>query len=198
MNAIRTADTSPVVPSGVASVSEEVMSRALWTGCISRLFELRESEASPKKGEELTRAIEAAKADVVNTQAAMAKLLDFYLTGDPVKPVWQKKNEALSRDHHQAQATVERLRGELETQDRQHANQESLAQRIEALIVLATIQEPTLEKKRAILADVLQGGRVKAFWGPAPLLFLPSRSRGPKTQLVNKTQRRSTDGCYKT
>ncbi len=94
----------------------------------------------------------------------IALLLDVYLTAGLDKGAFKAKNDALNDRKAAAQAEADAILREREAKDQKRATEQSLEQRVGAVLDELVLGEPTLERKRQVLGDLLSGGRVIAGW----------------------------------
>jgi DNA invertase Pin-like site-specific DNA recombinase len=145
------------------SIPERSMSTALWSACLSRLVEIKKSESAPANGTDVAAAIDAARGKLSAVQGKLLRLAEMREDGLD-RATWKARNDALNQSLALAQAEVDRLVREREVKARKRANEESILDKVGALLAALVEQDPPLEKKRAILADLLQGERVRVSW----------------------------------
>jgi hypothetical protein len=117
------------------------------------------------------------------------------------RATWKARNDVLGQSLSLAQAEVDRLVRERQIKERKRANEESVADKVGTLLATLLEQDSPLERKRAILADLLQGERVRVSWpkrtaygtSPSCIITLPAfGSLPPMTRTIDAAKEEFT------
>lgn len=136
----------------------------LWTATLCRLLQIRKAEGDSKKAADFDQTIQTAKERVQAFQKRVDTLLDAYTSEDITKDDWKIANGKLQSERGKAVAHLEHLQGEQRLLQQRRATEATVEARVKAVINELGQGTPTLERKRAILRDILVGSRVIVAW----------------------------------
>ncbi len=161
-------------PAKCGSIRQEYMETYVWALAVSRLVQIQEHEGStPKNEEAFAQVIGHARGRVAAIQAELDATLRLHLKGKLDEQTWERQNDALLRERADAEAEMHKATREREAHLQKRANEETVEARIRTILDELVHGAPTLERKREILADILQGGRVVASWKKGLKLTIP-------------------------
>ncbi len=103
---------------------------------------------------------------MINAQK-LDRLVALYAEGDIDKAALSRNTERLRADKLSAQAESDRIEREHQERLQRQQGEFSLQARVEALLQELMRRVPSLERRRQILADILQCGRALIAWGTA-------------------------------
>lgn len=149
------------------SMPERKFSAVLWAATVCRLVQIAQNERTASTGPDaLSAQLKAAKANVAQVSAEIGRLLDVYLSAGLEKADWKAKNDPLNERRATAQAEVDRLVQARADHERRKLNEQTVEARVQAVLreLGRSRQHVTLERKRQVLADLLQGERVTVTW----------------------------------
>jgi DNA invertase Pin-like site-specific DNA recombinase len=178
---------------GCGSIREHIMTLGVWGAVVARLVEIGKNEATPQNGTDAGAALVAAKEKVSIVQDKLIRLAEMREDGLD-RATWKARNDVLGQSLSLAQAEVDRIVRERQIKERRRANEESVAEKVGTLLAALLEKDPPLERKRAILADLLQGERAQVSWpkrtaygtSPSCILTLPAfGSLPPMTRTID-------------
>lgn len=174
------------------AMPETIFSEALWNAVTRRLVLIKAAEhVENKKIDPYSEKIAVARTEVVKVNEQISRLLDSYLSGLD-KEIWRKRNEELSDAKVRLTAEVERLERMRDEHARQQEAEETLEAKIDAVLREIVWKEPTLDEKRKILGDLLQGAKVRLTFGkrdePSTLTFPPFGSLPEKSYPIGELE----------
>jgi len=108
-------------------------------------------------------AIQASKGKLLAIQGEIGRLADLYLAGLD-KTTWKAKNDQLNERLALAQAELEHVQRDRDAHEQRRANEQSVEARVAAVLAELVQGEPTLDRKREVLSDLLGGQRAVVSW----------------------------------
>lgn len=140
---------------------EDNFAGALWMACIVRLVQIRAHEKKSTKGgaNAYKAELAEAKAKLNVVQEQIDRLVGLYAEAKMDRQALDTNSARLRDQKAVMQAEVGRLEAMKAEHEKQRANRETVEARVEKIITDLMRNEPGLERRRQILADVLQGGR---------------------------------------
>lgn len=149
------------------SFRHDLLENYLWIATVARLVQILKNEGETKgnrAGNYETR-IHEIEAKIVGVNASIGKLVDMMLMGLD-REIFEARNRVLNDEKASLQSELARIKSEREAQARKEAQEQTLESRLRNLLLELVREEPSLERKREVLSDLLNGGRVTVFWGP--------------------------------
>lgn len=160
-------------PRGCGSMPQKALESHLWILTICRLIQIRQHEGERRRRDD-SELISEAKAQVAHVQSQLDKLLELYLEGSLDKATYTPRNQAIQGQKAEAQSRLDQLIREREAAEKKRVTVETVEQRVGAVMAELVRAEPSLDRRREILGDILQGGRVILRWRDAHVtLTLP-------------------------
>ena len=138
---------------------------ALWAIVVCRLVQIQQHERLVMGTEDpFGPQVKAAKGRLEQARAEIGKLVDLYLANQIDKAILTERNVEVDRRKLQAQAELDQLTRQREEHKSKRAGEQSMKSRV------AHCQEfmretPSLECKRTVLGDLLQGSRAIIEYG---------------------------------
>lgn len=148
------------------SMSEPRFAAALWTAVVCRLLQIRQHERAAFGGEHpYGSRLADAKAKLAAVEGEIDRVLAVHLTGAIDQQTWARNNAPLQERKLAARAELDQIEREKQAHEQRAATEASVEARVEKVLTdLVKSGEPTLERKRHLLADLLAGGRVIVEW----------------------------------
>lgn len=145
---------------------EARFSHALWTAVVCRLVEIEKQEGGGRGAKDhFGSQLGAATARVTEIEERMGRLYDQYDAREVPERVYKQRNAPLRDEHTMASAEVARITRERDAHMQKRTTEQSLAARVGAILEELVLQDdPTLERQRELLAEVLGGERVLVTW----------------------------------
>ena len=169
------------------SVPETDFARALWQLTLARLVQIRSAD-SGNNGASREAERREARAAVKHLEDEAGALWDAYRARELPEGVWRTRNAKVMSDSLLAQVELNRVESEAQAHEQRARAEQTLESRLDAVLEeMVRKGEPTLDKKRKLLADLLNGARVIVTPGEtkdAPLtLTLPPYKSLPRLSL---------------
>src|SRR5271157_88857 len=153
-------------PAGCGSMHQREFESALWAIVVCRLVQIQQHERLVMGTEDpFGPQVKAAKGRLEQARAEIGKLVDLYLADQIDKAILTERNVELDRRKLLAQAELDQLTRQREEHKSKRAGEQSIEKRVSALLQEFMRETPSLERKRAVLGDLLQGERAIIAYG---------------------------------
>jgi DNA invertase Pin-like site-specific DNA recombinase len=152
------------------SLHQPVFETMLWHAVVSRLMQIAAHQRTANGGADpYGPELQAARGALAAVQERIGRLLDLFEGGDLDKTTYRKRVEPLNNLKASAQAEVERVEREKDAHEQKRVTEETVESRVGALLKeLAGSTEPTLDRKRQVLGELLATNKVVVGWPPKP------------------------------
>lgn len=139
---------------------EDVFAAKLWELVVARLIQIAEQERRIGNKDGYGPQIDAAKDKLKAVQERIERLVEAFAEGSVDKTALTKVHERLKVEKLAIQAEVDRLVREREVKAQKVIGEETMHGRVQAVLRRLRAERVSLDDKRKILADLLQGQRV--------------------------------------
>ena len=143
------------------SVREGIFISSLWIACVARLIQIYRHEKVTKNGKDaFAPRLSEARGKLARVQEQLDEIVRLYTEMAIDKDALGRNNERLRAEKITHRAEVERIERDQREHKQRIADQQSVESRVEALLQELVRGTPTVERRREVLADLLQGGRI--------------------------------------
>jgi hypothetical protein len=152
-------------PEGCGRMPEAPFAAALWTATVKRLIEIAKHERGVSGSKDhFAEQVKSATARVREIEDRMGRLFDSYDSGELPVSAYTQRNAPLKDEQARAVAELARATGERDAQLRKKTGEQSLAARVGVILEELELKAPTLERRREVLSELLDGDRVMVTW----------------------------------
>jgi hypothetical protein len=137
---------------------------ALWTVTVMRLVDIAKHERGVSSKDHFAAQLKSATARVREIEDRMGRLFDQYDARELPASAYTQRNAPLKDEQARATAEVARITGERDAHLQKKTGEQSLAARVGVILEELALKNPTLEKKREVLGELLAGERVLVTW----------------------------------
>ena len=150
--------------SGCGRMHQKRFEAVLWLMVGCRLVQIQQHERTVMgQLDPYGPAIQASKGKLLAIQGEIGRLADLYLGGLD-KAIWKAKNDQLNERLALAQAEIEHVQRDRDAHEQRRANEQSVEARVASVLNELVRGEPTLDRKREVLSDLLGGQRAVVSW----------------------------------
>lgn len=149
--------------------------RHLWTATVCRLIQIRQHEGALEQDNGLETLIQALKQQLEAHKEKGQRLITLYTEQQITKEDYREANDRIRGQRAKLEAELaQRLAARSAAQQRRAA-EATVESRLRSTIAELSLNTPTLDRKREVLRDVLNGARVVVNWSDTGVtLTLPA------------------------
>jgi DNA invertase Pin-like site-specific DNA recombinase len=143
---------------------EQHFERHLWTAAVCRLIQIRQHEGGLQADDGLEGRIQALKQQLEAHKEKGQRLITLYTDGQITRDDYREANDRIRGQRAKLEAELaQRLAARSAAQQRRAA-EATVEARLRSTIAELSLKTPSLDRKREVLRDVLNGARVVVGW----------------------------------
>lgn len=143
---------------------EEIFETHLWSAVVARLIQIRQYEGAASTDDGLEGRLTSTKKLLADYKAKAQRLIGLYTAQEISQEDWREANATLRDQRASLEAELARLLATKQAAQERRAAEATVEAKLRSTIAELSLKTPTLERKREVLADVLNGSRVIVDW----------------------------------